>query len=96
LVFVTSDNPRTEDPSAIIHDIEQGILALSESQRTSYRMMVDRREAIHAAIQEANSQDMVLIAGKGHEDYQVIGTERLHFDDREVARDALAVRLKDC
>jgi UDP-N-acetylmuramoyl-L-alanyl-D-glutamate--2,6-diaminopimelate ligase len=94
LVFVTSDNPRTEDPSAIIHDIEQGILALSESQRTSYRMMVDRREAIHAAIQEANSQDMVLIAGKGHEDYQVIGTERLHFDDREVARDALLCRSK--
>ena len=94
LVFVTSDNPRTEDPSAIIDDIEQGILALSESERTAYRLIPDRREAIYAAIQEANSQDMVLIAGKGHEDYQIIGTERLHFDDREVARDALAGRLK--
>jgi UDP-N-acetylmuramoyl-L-alanyl-D-glutamate--2,6-diaminopimelate ligase len=94
LVFVTSDNPRTEDSSAIIHDIEQGILALSESERTSYRLIPDRREAIHAAIQEADSQDMVLIAGKGHEDYQIIGTERLHFDDREVARDALMCRSK--
>ncbi len=94
LVFVTSDNPRTEDSSAIIHDIEQGILALSESERTAYRLIPDRREAIHAAIQEADSQDMVLIAGKGHEDYQIIGTERLHFDDREVARDALMCRSK--
>ncbi len=94
LVIVTSDNPRTEDPSAIIHDIEQGILALSESERTSYRLIPDRREAIHAAIREAAPQDMVLIAGKGHEDYQIIGTERVHFDDREAARDALAVRMK--
>lgn len=94
LVFVTSDNPRTEDPLAIIHDIEQGILGLSESQRTSYRLIPDRREAIHAAIKEASQDDMVLIAGKGHEDYQIIGAERLHFDDREVAREALTERLK--
>lgn len=94
LVFVTSDNPRTEDPLAIIHDIEQGILAMPESPRISHRLIPDRRKAIHAAIQEAGPQDMVLIAGKGHEDYQIIGAERLHFDDREVAREALASRLK--
>jgi len=94
LVVVTSDNPRTEDPLAIIHDIEQGILAMPESTRISYRLIPDRRKAIYAAIQEAGPQDMVLIAGKGHEDYQIIGAERLHFDDREVAREALASRLK--
>lgn len=94
LVFVTSDNPRTEDPSAIIHDIELGILALPESSRTSYRLISDRRNAIHAAIQEAGPQDLVLIAGKGHEDYQIIGVERHHFDDREVAREALTNRLR--
>lgn len=94
LVFVTSDNPRTEDPLAIIHDIEQGILAMPESPRISHRLIPDRRKAIHAAIQEAGPQDMVLIAGKGHEDYQIIGAERLHFDDREVAREALVSRLK--
>ncbi len=93
LVFVTSDNPRTEDPLAIIHDIEQGILAMPESPRISHRLIPDRRKAIHAAIQEAGPQDMVLIAGKGHEDYQIIGVERLHFDDRVVAREALASRL---
>ena len=92
-VFVTSDNPRTEDPSSIIRDIELGILDLPESQRTSYRLISDRREAIHAAIQEAAPQDMVLIAGKGHEDYQIIGSERRHFDDREVAREAVLRRL---
>jgi UDP-N-acetylmuramoyl-L-alanyl-D-glutamate--2,6-diaminopimelate ligase len=94
LVFVTSDNPRTEDPSTILQDIEQGILALPESQRTAYRMISDRRAAIQTAIQEAAPNDMVLIAGKGHEDYQIIGTERFHFDDREVAREALGVRQK--
>ena len=93
LVFVTSDNPRTEDPLAIIQDIELGMVGLPESQRKAYRLIPDRREAIHAAIQEAKSQDMVLIAGKGHEDYQIIGAERLHFDDREVAREALTSRM---
>ena len=92
-VFVTSDNPRTEDSLAIIHDIELGIMALSESKRKAYCLIPDRREAIHAAIQEAKPQDMVLIAGKGHEDYQIIGDEKLHFDDREVVREALTNRM---
>ena len=93
LVFVTSDNPRTEHPLAIIHDIELGMLGLPELQRQAYRLIPDRREAIHAAIQEAKPQDMVLIVGKGHEDYQIIGAEKVHFDDREVAREALASRM---
>ena len=93
LVFVTSDNPRTEHPLAIIHDIELGMLGLPELQRQAYRLIPERREAIHAAIQEAKPQDMVLIVGKGHEDYQIIGAEKVHFDDREVAREALASRM---
>ena len=59
----------------------------------AYRLIPDRREAIYAAIQEAKPQDMVLIAGKGHEDYQIIGAKKLHFDDREVAREALTSRM---
>ena len=93
LVFVTSDNPRTEDPLAIIQDIELGMVDLPESKRKTYCLIPDRREAIYAAVREARPQDMVLIAGKGHEDYQIIGTERLHFDDREVAREALTSRM---
>jgi len=95
VVFVTSDNPRTEDPVTIIHDIERGLLALPDSQRASYHLITDRREAIDAAIQQAAPEDMVLIAGKGHEDYQIMGTERVHFDDREVAREAIRRRLND-
>jgi UDP-N-acetylmuramoyl-L-alanyl-D-glutamate--2,6-diaminopimelate ligase len=58
-------------------------------------MVPDRREAIGAAIHEARRDDMVLIAGKGHEDYQIIGTKKFHFDDREVAREAIQ-QLQDC
>jgi len=58
-------------------------------------LVPDRREAISAAIREAHRGDMVLIAGKGHEDYQIIGTKKVHFDDREVAREALQ-QLRDC
>jgi UDP-N-acetylmuramoyl-L-alanyl-D-glutamate--2,6-diaminopimelate ligase len=83
---LTSDNPRTEDPEQILAHAETGI------QRTGkpYRKIADRREAIHQAISEARSNDLVLIAGKGHEDYQIIGREVFHFDDKEVAREALA------
>ena len=85
VVILTSDNPRTEDPEKILADAEQGI------QKTGklYRKIADRREAIHQAISEARSGDLVLIAGKGHEDYQIIGREVFHFDDKEVAREAL-------
>ena len=85
VVILTSDNPRTEDPHKILSDAEEGI------QKTGkpYRKLADRREAIHEAVAEARSTDLVLIAGKGHEDYQIIGREVFHFDDKEVAREAL-------
>ncbi len=90
VVVLTSDNPRTEDPAAILNEVEIGVKeALVARPHVRYRMVADRRVAIEAAIQEAKVGDMVLIAGKGHEDYQIIGTVKHHFDDREVAREAI-------
>ncbi len=87
LAVVTSDNPRTEDPQRILQDILAGIPESAEPT-----VICDRATAIHAAIRDAQPGDGVLIAGKGHEDYQILGTEKIHFDDREQARDALAAR----
>ena len=84
VVWVTSDNPRTEDPEAIIADIIAGL----PEQRNSH-VEPDRRKAIQGAISEAGIGDCVVIAGKGHEDYQIIGKEKTHFDDREVAAEFL-------
>jgi len=96
VVILTSDNPRTEDPLAILHEVEIGVReALERRNHVQYHMVPDRREAIGAAIHEARRDDMVLIAGKGHEDYQIIGTRKFHFDDREVAREAIQ-QLQDC
>lgn len=86
-VFVTSDNPRSEDPDAIISEILTG---LSHPQRAI--VAPSRREAIALAIRDARAGDVVLIAGKGHETYQIIGSQTLHFDDREEARQQLAQR----
>jgi UDP-N-acetylmuramoyl-L-alanyl-D-glutamate--2,6-diaminopimelate ligase len=85
VVILTSDNPRTEDPNQILADAEVGI------QKTGkpYEKIADRREAIHHAIAQARTDDLVLIAGKGHEDYQILGREVFHFDDKEVAREVL-------
>jgi UDP-N-acetylmuramoyl-L-alanyl-D-glutamate--2,6-diaminopimelate ligase len=83
LAIVTSDNPRTEDPGAIIDDIEQGMSGLPHLR------IVDRLAAIHAALNEAQAGDTVLLAGKGHETYQVIGTDRLPFDEREIVQRAV-------
>ncbi|NET55010.1 MAG: UDP-N-acetylmuramoyl-L-alanyl-D-glutamate--2,6-diaminopimelate ligase [Symploca sp. SIO2E6] len=85
---VTSDNPRTEDPEKILQDILAGIPATIEPIVIS-----DRATAIRNAILQAQPGDGVLIAGKGHEDYQILGTEKIHFDDREQAREALAERF---
>lgn len=85
IVWVTSDNPRTENPEAIIADILPGL-----AEGIASRVEVDRRKAIVGAISEAKPGDCVVIAGKGHEDYQIIGKEKTHFDDREVAAEALA------
>ena len=90
VMFLTSDNPRTEDPEAILRDIEQGVQGLSALERGASYVIPDRRAAIRAALLEARPGDMVLIAGKGHEDYQIIGTTRHRFDDREVVRELLA------
>jgi UDP-N-acetylmuramoyl-L-alanyl-D-glutamate--2,6-diaminopimelate ligase len=86
-VVVTSDNPRTEVPAAILAQIVAGITA-----REDFAVIEDRRVAIAHALREAGAHDVVLIAGKGHEDYQIVGTEKRHFDDREEARRALALR----
>ncbi|HEX6188067.1 MAG TPA: UDP-N-acetylmuramoyl-L-alanyl-D-glutamate--2,6-diaminopimelate ligase [Pyrinomonadaceae bacterium] len=86
VVILTSDNPRTEDPNQILCDAEEGIKKTGKP----YEKIADRREAIHHAIAQARTGDLVLIAGKGHEDYQIIGRETFHFDDKEVAREALA------
>jgi UDP-N-acetylmuramoyl-L-alanyl-D-glutamate--2,6-diaminopimelate ligase len=91
-VIVTSDNPRTEDPYAILADIEKGIESIPREERCPYHTIADRAEAIQAAIEAARAGDLVLIAGKGHEDYQILGTRKIHFDDREEARKAIRQR----
>lgn len=89
LVIVTSDNPRSEDPEAILAEIEVGLMRTS----TPYLKIVDRGEAIRMAIALAEPGDIVLIAGKGHETYQVLKDRIIPFDDREVARAALRERF---
>ncbi len=101
--ILTSDNPRTEDPLRILEEVEKGIretgrpkypadrLTLKEAQG-GYLVIPDRREAIHRVIGAARPGDVVLIAGKGHEDYQILGTKKIHFDDREEALEALKFR----
>ena len=86
-VLVTSDNPRTEDPEQILKDVVAGI-----PEGTPLRVDVDRAQAIAEAIAKAQPQDLVLIAGKGHEDYQILGNTKVHFDDREEAEKALRNR----
>lgn len=82
-VIVTSDNPRTEDPGKIVLDIEVGI---RRNNRNNYEIIIDRKEAIHKALDMAGEKDIVLLAGKGHETYQVIGDTKIPFDDRDIAR----------
>ena len=81
------DNPRQEDPSEIIKDIKKGITFDSEISFES-----DRSTAIQLAIAKAKKNDIVLIAGKGHEDYQILKDQTIHFDDREQARKALSLK----
>lgn len=94
--IATSDNPRTEDPDAILDDVETGLTALTrvepaelDDRERSFCRVADRRTAIDLALAIARNEDTVVIAGKGHEDYQIVGRETLPFDDREEARRAL-------
>lgn len=87
--YVTSDNPRGELPERILGDIEKGLI---QANLKNYKIVPDRAAAIEAAIGAARSGDIVLIAGKGHEDYQILRDKTIHFDDRETARAALAAR----
>jgi UDP-N-acetylmuramoyl-L-alanyl-D-glutamate--2,6-diaminopimelate ligase len=84
LAIVTSDNPRGEDPMAIIREVESGMSG------AAYRAIVDRREAIRFALASAVSGDTVIVAGKGHETYQIIGNQTFDFDDRVVVRELLS------
>jgi UDP-N-acetylmuramoyl-L-alanyl-D-glutamate--2,6-diaminopimelate ligase len=98
LAVVTSDNPRTEEPGSIVEMIVPGVeragrrrLSPAEARAGAdgFAVEVDRRRAIRLAVDAARPGDVVLIAGKGHEDYQILGTTKIHFDDREEARAAL-------
>lgn len=82
--IVTSDNPRTEKPEEIIREIAAGL------QQDNHIIEVDRAKAIEIAVQNAEKDDIIVIAGKGHENYQIIGREKIHFDDREAVKTAMA------
>ena len=84
--IITSDNPRTEEPRAIIRQIEAGM----KQTDCAYTVIENRRDAIRYAIETAQPKDCIILAGKGHETYQIIGKEKRHFDEREVIRDILA------
>ncbi|MCX5713746.1 MAG: UDP-N-acetylmuramoyl-L-alanyl-D-glutamate--2,6-diaminopimelate ligase [Candidatus Omnitrophica bacterium] len=86
-VFITSDNPRSEAPEAIISDIQKGIT------KDNYTTEADRRQAIERALQSAKSGDIVLVAGKGHEDYQIFKDKTIHFSDQEVVRECLRLKI---
>jgi UDP-N-acetylmuramoyl-L-alanyl-D-glutamate--2,6-diaminopimelate ligase len=85
VTIVTSDNPRSEEPLQIIRDIEEGLRQTGKP----YSAIPDRTEAIQLAIREARRGDIVVIAGKGHETYQIVGSKKTDFDDRKVAREAI-------
>ncbi|OGI21691.1 MAG: UDP-N-acetylmuramoyl-L-alanyl-D-glutamate--2,6-diaminopimelate ligase [Candidatus Melainabacteria bacterium RIFOXYA12_FULL_32_12] len=85
VVIITSDNPRSEDPQQIITDILTGIKSLNSDK---VQVEIDRRSAIELAIKNAGKDDVIVLAGKGHEDYQILKNETIHFDDREEARKA--------
>ncbi|HBH18893.1 MAG TPA: UDP-N-acetylmuramoyl-L-alanyl-D-glutamate--2,6-diaminopimelate ligase, partial [Cyanobacteria bacterium UBA9579] len=85
LVVITSDNPRSEDPQQIITDMLTGIKSLNSDK---IQVEIDRRSAIELAVKNANKNDVIVLAGKGHEDYQILKNETIHFDDREEARKA--------
>ena len=90
MVIVTSDNPRTEDPKKIIDDVLEGM----QDTKTPYVVIENREEAIRYAIMNARADDVILFVGKGHETYQILGTTKVHFDEREKIAEALTLRLE--
>ena len=89
-VIITSDNPRTEDPEKIIADIVKGTVGT----KTPLEVIPDRIEAIHRAIDTHKPGDVIVLAGKGHETYQIVGKVKHHMDEREIVADYLALRKK--
>ena len=87
--ILTTDNQRTEDINQIMNDIEKGF------KNNNYKKIIDRKDAIFEAVKEAKENDIVIIAGKGHETYQIFPDKTIHFDDREIAREALKEFYKD-
>jgi UDP-N-acetylmuramoyl-L-alanyl-D-glutamate--2,6-diaminopimelate ligase len=83
LAIITTDNPRNEEPEEIIEEVVSGV------NKQNFRVIVNRREAIKEVLSLAGKDDIILIAGKGHEDYQIFKDKRIHFDDREVVRECL-------
>ena len=86
MAIITSDNPRTESPEKIIADIVAGVAESAQN----YQIVTDRRSAIRCAMELARRDDIIVLAGKGHETYQQIGTEKHHLDEREEVADCLA------
>jgi UDP-N-acetylmuramoyl-L-alanyl-D-glutamate--2,6-diaminopimelate ligase len=91
LAIITSDNPRSENPLDIIDDIQKGVT----DKYTNYEVIPDRRDAIGKAILQASAGDIVLIAGKGHETYQVLRDSTIHFSDTETAVEAITLKLNN-
>ena len=91
-VIITSDNPRSENPAVIAKEIETGVLDQG-SPRLGYEIIIDRASAIERAIRLAKEGDVLVIAGKGHETYQIFHDTTIHFDDREVAANLLKERM---
>ena len=93
VVIATSDNPRSEDPEFILSEVEAGVKEAIGSKH--HEKITDRREAIFRAVELAEKDDIVIILGKGHENYQILKDETIHFDDKEVAKEAVAARKEE-
>ena len=89
VIILTSDDPKKDDPREILEDLERGI-----DKFKPYLAIDDRREAISVALTLANRQDMVIIAGRGHEDYQLIGDRKIPFNDKQVVKDILDTKFR--
>ena len=93
IAIVTSDNPRSEDPMQIIKEVEEGIVRANP--QSNYMLILDRREAIKKAIEIARKNDAVVIAGKGHETYQLIGDKVIPWSDRDIAKELIVEKMAD-